>query len=141
MYYYVGSVLTIEWTNQHSCNTDNNNCEIIVQYMCENDVRDGASTTTIPDDPIECADNNCNRDLQYGMHEKYDYYVLCRLRQRNKGLFLANQRPRGNSARYTRQNRRGTRNGYECPEERDYYPYWGVSPWKDIAILTNNPER
>ena len=44
LYYYSGSILPIEWTNQHSCADPNNNCEVIIQYMCEDNVRDGAST-------------------------------------------------------------------------------------------------
>jgi hypothetical protein len=42
---------------------------------------------------------------------------------RNKGLFLGSQNLNGDSQRFTRQNPGGTRRGYECSEERDYYPY------------------
>lgn len=36
MYYYEGSILPIEWTNQHGCgNNSKANCEIVIQYMCE----------------------------------------------------------------------------------------------------------
>ena len=44
LYYYVGSVLPIEWTNQHSCADQNADCQIIFQYMCGQLVRDGSST-------------------------------------------------------------------------------------------------
>ena len=44
LYYYAGSILPIEWTNQHSCGDPNNNCEIVFQYMCDDNLRDGAST-------------------------------------------------------------------------------------------------
>ena len=71
------------------------------------------------------------------MHEDYSYYLNCKSRERNKGLFTSNQKLKGQSALYTRQDRQGTRYGYECPEERDYFPYWAGSPWKDIAILSD----
>eukprot|EP01034_Spumella_vulgaris_P026349 gene26349-32916_t len=36
MYYYSGSVLPIEWTNQHGCGGNSKvSCEIVLQYACE----------------------------------------------------------------------------------------------------------
>ncbi|WP_411027392.1 hypothetical protein, partial [Salmonella sp. s54925] len=57
--------------------------------------------------------------------------------QRNSGLFTADQKLKRNVAKYTRQNPNGQRYGYECPEERDYYPYFYATDWFDIAILAN----
>ena len=54
------------------------------------------------------------------------------------GLFTADRRLRRDQATRTRQNSRGTRRGLEVPEERDYYPYWGPTPWNDIAIMVSN---
>jgi len=55
-------------------------------------------------------------------------------------LFTADQAlPNGDDKPiYTRQNKDGARSGYEVPEERDYYPYWGPAPWKDIAIMVSD---
>ncbi len=44
LYYYAGSQLKLEWTNQHSCNSKLSNCEFVLQYMCADSIRDGSDT-------------------------------------------------------------------------------------------------
>lgn len=139
LYYYSGSNLRLEWTNQHSCNNKISNCDFIIQYMCDDSIRDGSDTRTIPENDSQCQ-GDCNSDMRFGMNENQDYYNICKRRIRNKGLFVAEQNLR-DPAIFTRQNPNGNRYGYECPEERDYYPYWHPTNWIDIAILTNDPKR
>jgi len=151
MSYYEGSQLTIEWTNQHGCG-DNPKlyCNLVIQYMCSNSdapaellVRDGTTTDTIPDDPTGPTTLD-GTQYKFGMHEPRPWYDACTVRERNKGLWIADRADpnvgnlNGNQATVTRQNNNGGRRGYECPEERDYYPYWVASPWKDIVILTQD---
>ncbi|XP_013392122.1 protein DD3-3 [Lingula anatina] len=162
------SHLTVEWTNQHGCggNEDDDphkvNCNIVIQYMCQpaefegnakDRLRDGLNTNrqdyARPRSNLESRSafqsrkNNNVKDNRV-LFETFDWYDKCFVRERNKGLFTADQNLRTNnglgvsSAIYTRQNRNGDRRGYECPEERDYYPYWHPTPWKDIAILAEN---
>ncbi|CAD5117333.1 DgyrCDS6118 [Dimorphilus gyrociliatus] len=149
VYYYSGSKLPIEWTNQHSCHDVNGHCEIIMQYMCNENLRDGATIKTIPENQKECSNADCDTDYEYGMHESYTHYLQCLTRARNEHLYTADQIPvnrrnkrnKVKDSTYTRQNKNGQRYGYECPEERDYYPYWAPSPWIDVAILTNDASR
>jgi hypothetical protein len=91
LFYYQGSTLSIEWTNQHSCGNANNNCELVLQYMCGDQIRDGTTTNTIPTNPAQCDFYNCDRDRRYRMHEDSTYYQQCLYRERNKGLFIADQ--------------------------------------------------
>ncbi|CAF1590822.1 unnamed protein product [Adineta ricciae] len=146
--------LRFVWTNQHGCGGDEETnptkqtCNIILQYMCQDaDVddsnldkfRNGVVTTPqqytpkpASDQAGKSADVNTNRRL----HESWNYYDRCYNRERNKGLFIADRKLNADTARFTRQNNAGTKYGYECPEERDYWPY--IGPWNDIAILTSN---
>ena len=184
MYYYEGSILPIEWTDQHGCGDNSKvSCEIVLQYACEDTLdpleddflpwvqnkaqagtpyrgkqhfrfedhiaspRDGipvnsddAATDTIPDSEAAAIPDNRN-DRRYGMHESYDFYQLCQRTERNKGLYAADQIIKRNDQRGTRQNPAGNRRGLECPEERDYYPWWHPNPWIDIAILTDSADN
>jgi len=81
--------------------------------------------------------------VEFGMHENVNHYSRCRRTTRNRGLYTADQTVNANDARGTRQNPNGARRGLECPEERDYYPYWnnGLNPWCDVAIITTNTSR
>jgi hypothetical protein len=149
MSFYEGSQLSVEWTNQHGCGQNPKlYCNLVVQYMCSTTdadptvlVRDGTTTDTIPNDANGPTAKDANGELKYGMHEPRDFYTACQTRERNKGLWIADRADpnvgnlNGNNAVVTRQNNNGGRRGYECPEERDYYPYWVASPWKDVAIL------
>eukprot|EP00457_Paulinella_chromatophora_P001546 gb/GEZN01001548.1/.p1 GENE.gb/GEZN01001548.1/~~gb/GEZN01001548.1/.p1 ORF type:complete len:907 (-),score=48.80 gb/GEZN01001548.1/:65-2785(-) len=154
-YWYENSVVPFVWTQDQSCNDPSKKCTYVIQYYCHEHLRDGwytdsTSFNTIPyEEQSICrvdfrrkgwVNGNCTYDYRYGMQETKEYYDECRMRSRNKGLFTANQRL-NQAAIYTRMNPGGTRFGYECPEERDYYPYWNPSPWRDLVILTDEPER
>jgi hypothetical protein len=159
MYFYTGSELHIEWTANNACGSPakNTECQVILQYMCgswSGNRRQGAAPLRDGKDP----DSNSRRrtgggntptpqgatlaaadDMGRGRHESYEFYDNCRKRRRNKGLYTAGLQVNPNvGASATRQNRNGGRSGFECPEERDYYPYWHPTEWKDIAIFSSD---
>lgn len=153
MEYYTDTIIPIRWTSQHNCG-ENNDCQFILQYSCEgqlgNDIRDGhpqnpngdTCTERIPEKTdSQLEENERISPYKYGKHEDYTFYQRCKERERNPHLFTADQKLKGKSAIYTRQNPNGDRYGFECPEERDYYPYWSESDWRDIAVLTTDTSK
>jgi len=145
--YMVGSKLSVAWTAQHSCGSENAECQMVIQYMCN----DGATTPPgvaaagggVGEGPLRDGTNNNapdpnNPQANRGLHEPTSFYTACEGRERNQRLYTADQTLNGNDATKTRQNPNGARSALECPEERDYYPYWAPTPWKDLMILTNN---
>ena len=163
LYYYAGSTLSLEWTQQHGCGAGgtrdgrNAHCEIVIQYMADEDedgggpdgaLRDGTTTKRAPSQPSGCQQaypGHCETDLEYGVQEPWAHWRECADRERNKGLFTASQKLLSDEATHTRQNPNGDRYGYECAEERDYYPYWhptgrhgSSSGWVDVAVLLDS---
>ncbi|KAL9983511.1 hypothetical protein ACROYT_G005695 [Oculina patagonica] len=151
------SEVEIMWTNQHGTGPktdDRVETQVILQYMCQA-YPEGKMATNVVDREFEYHTirngqtlntqgfGNGGKENTYirrdrGLHEPANYYQAYFRRERNKGLFTADQQLKGDLPIYTRQNAAGTRRGLEVPEERDYYPYWGPSPWKDIAIMVSN---
>eukprot|EP00736_Rhodelphis_marinus_P014345 Rmarinus@m.12134 len=161
--FYVGSKMTMEWTQQHTAGANGiSDTQIVIQMGCEeiapslggdaypnepgmlDNMREGTQTgCDSNNDPCPPLDTVARRtDPKYGQHEHPEYYDQCRYRDRQSGLFDADQNVRSNNgATATRQNPNGNRSGTECPEERDYYPYWHPTPWIDVAVLTSNTDR
>jgi len=163
MIFQEGSLLRLTWTAQHGCGNAFNNCNFVIQFACDtSDTSDedfddlpykglgirmnalnGGNTNTPGEtdnvNNIEGTYDN-NNDNERGRHESEEFYTMCRNRDRNNGLFLADQNLKGSAQKYTRQNPNGNRNGLECPEERDYYPWNYPSPFRDVAWLGNDVE-
>lgn len=157
MIFFSGSILGVEWTVQHGCGGNEQsdphkvNCNMVMQFTCNTgaaqtdpamqvELKDGRNTNT-PDTAGSVAafatQRQQNDNNGRGRHESEAWYYECERRVRNKGLFLADQYLNGDDQTRTRQNPNGDRRGLECPEERDYYPWWKPSPWMDIAYLTD----
>lgn len=86
-----------------------------------------------------CVGQNTGTGCERGQHEDYYFYDTCKRTKRNDGLFHADRKMKASAAsRATRQNPNGNRRGLECPEERDYYPYWNPSPWVDAGVIVSD---
>merc|ERR1719495_2031538 len=98
MQYYKGEKVPIMWTNQHgSSKYQMEHTDFVIQYMCDPLLRDGTTTNTIPERPIDCENFDCDIDVRYGRHESYGFYQRCKTTERNKGLFTAGQNLNNNN--------------------------------------------
>lgn len=77
--------------NQHSSSDENNNANVVIQYMCDENLRDGTRTRRIPLLARQCSGGNCDTDARYGHHESLTYYEQCASQERNMGLFISNR--------------------------------------------------
>jgi len=164
MVYQEGSVLRMTWTAQHGCGNAMNNCNFVIQFICDDQdyeddnfntldnvatgtraqLKNGGNTGGLTDpgtDVNNIANTyNTNNNNRVGRHESEEFYSMCRNRNRDEGLFTADQNLKGNAQRNTRQNPNGNKSGLECPEERDYYPWGYPTPWRDIVWKGNDVE-
>lgn len=86
-------------------------CDLILQLLCDDTpeeqladplsavmLRDGSVHNTIPFNADPELGAEAAVDPQYGRHEPYTYYRHCTARERNKGLFNADQNVNNNQA-------------------------------------------
>ena len=85
-----GSMLPIEWTNQHGCGAENNklDCDVVLQIMFDDSsnridsLRDGVNTDTQEFNP-----NQKRVRTDRGLQEPFEYYRTAFFTERNKGDF------------------------------------------------------
>ncbi|KAJ3111083.1 hypothetical protein HDU96_006000 [Phlyctochytrium bullatum] len=102
------------------------------------DLNDAGQRNTFTGNQCRCSPR---REQTYGYHEPEINYHKCSVRRRNRGLYTADQNLNGETSLFTRQNPNdgaNGRDGFECPEERDYYPYWKPTGWRDVAVKTSD---
>ena len=122
--YMVASKLSAVWTSQHSCGSSNAECQIVLQYMCNDGAATPAGVLAATDNagagagegPLrDGTDGNApdpnNPDADRGLHEPTSFYKACEARERNKGLYVSDQNLNGDDATKTRQNPNGERKG------------------------------
>lgn len=143
--YIAGTTLDIMWTSLQPCD-DSQICNFVVEVGCDDtmpDIRDG--------DPATADHNNVyNASLPdqgaynapLGRHETADYFNDCLARSRNGGIFTGSRTLSDNlGANVGRQDYEPDLTyGTECGEEREFFPYWEETPWKTVAVYTNEPE-
>ncbi len=113
------SLLLVEWTSQHGCGAKSDqdevakvNCDLILQFMCQEDmdetspdrIRDGVETgsqgyTQMTGDSKgeHLARKRGDVDVKKGLMESWESYDACNYRERNMGLFTADQNLKKNN--------------------------------------------